>query len=921
MRKLTDIEAYEYRRQLCDPPDPSGVNPPNGAATRTEGQTSVTTNDDLPPPAKNTNKRNAHSMLSSAIQSGIPICSPPLVGLNPKPYAPPPCSSQTGPPNSHSPTQISAPMPLQPSNANVSCPQLHGMQNPSKTAQNSFTATGPTLGSGGTCARYNSKAIRILDDLIIPEYVKRTMSLGHSFNHPESGENEAKGLIMEELLAFSNLLVDHKGDMRVSHKVNLDEEVSNFIIMVKEKANAVYGGKSNQGRNAQIQNDYEETRKFLKNNPEIALSRADKGNITIASKLETIKHMMQKHIVEHVAKGTYIVPNIDIETIKGYMNNQWLKVYLMLGRHIINNAGGQGDSVHGKDISADLVLKHYGCASKKETDSFSPGRMFGQIKVHKEELSFRPIVDNSVRLGGPLEQYIMSKLNLILAKINVYNISNTRQLVGMIKGKFTDRCFIPKGHIVMSLDFESMYTNIPIKKALDIIEREWDACFPKPPLSTVATDNVNPHMGSSEARKVIEFFTEKGGFFLANGCMYKQNKGLMMGASLSAAVSAILINDTILRMKPDISDKTLIVVYADDILMIGDPRDIGVVTHSFKVFLPEMKFAIEEETEKAKSTYSIQYLEVQIERLESYSNGVLVGSNITTLWKKRAYDSGSTMDFDSFHEWPTKRALISEMLAKAIHLSSLSKMEAAIEQWFDVLEQNFYPDWLLVRTAYSFLPNIGLSASAFKSVKNSLNNACKKKKISKQIPRDAFTAQTSKKDRKEKGNEAFVAFPMSENISGGKAAIKRLFPNLTVTPATSHKNRDTLLTKVKDPLDLIYAYNKVFKWECPNNGCRMEFLAIARANSVSVTLGKISEHKEGAYGVHWSSNHSGPTITPTSIKVLSKKNETGISTLDNRLHMELIASPHLILATANPTYTIRKDITNAISSICNLNAP
>lgn len=42
--------------------------------------------------------------------------------------------------------------------------------------------------------------------------------------------------------------------------------------------------------------------------------------------------------------------------------------------------------------------------------------MYGQLKVHKAQVSFRPIIDNSVVIGAPMQQYLLESLTTILEK-------------------------------------------------------------------------------------------------------------------------------------------------------------------------------------------------------------------------------------------------------------------------------------------------------------------------------------------------------------------------------------------------------------------------------------------------------------------------------------------------------------------------
>lgn len=245
--------------------------------------------------------------------------------------------------------------------------------------------------------------------------------------------------------------------------------------------------------------------------------------------------------------------------------------------------------------------------------------------------------------------------------------------------------------------------------------------------------------------------------------MYRQVEGLMMGASLSSAIAAIIINDTLIKVQNDIKASTLVVVYADDILMIGDPLDMGKIMCNFKHYLRQMPFTVEEETKNDGGIYSIQYLEMRIERKECYQKGFLLGSRLSTQWMKKVYDSGCTLNFISFHNWPTKRSIACEMFSKAVLLSSIPKADAALKQWFKLLTQNDYPGWVLVILAYDHLNKLKCGINEFKKLTKILGNVCKSLGFSKSIPNSvsmAFGDDSVGKSRK----AAYMSFPLSADM-------------------------------------------------------------------------------------------------------------------------------------------------------------
>lgn len=227
--------------------------------------------------------------------------------------------------------------------------------------------------------------------------------------------------------------------------------------------------------------------------------------------------------------------------------------------------------------------------------------------------------------------------------------------------------------------------NVPIDKALNVIKTEWERWFPIP-----AVDDTSPYMGSKQAIEVIEFFVTKGGYFLADEKMYKQKDGLMMGASLSSVIAAIVINDALLKIKDEIKESTFVVVYAEDILMIGDPMDMGMIMLNFKHNLPQMPFTTENDTKTSESKYAIQYLELFIEREEFIRNKQLRGSTISAIWRKKTNDSGWTLNFVSCHNWQAKRALIREMSSHLSPNKGWHSRYGSISCWPTTIRDGFW---------------------------------------------------------------------------------------------------------------------------------------------------------------------------------------------------------------------------------------
>lgn len=345
---------------------------------------------------------------------------------------------------------------------------------------------------------YNEKAVRILDNIVVPGAILRTMARGQSFNHPSK--------------------------FKIIQNSTKDEQLQLAI----------------------INEDLKATKKYLKENESIIITSADKGNVAIIHKRSTFISYRTEHMNTNLSNITYtILADTDRKRIKEQIEKRFSDLVKEIGSDIgLTNA------------TTDEILEQFGCPLSVQDKVFVPGRLFGKLKVHKEIISYRPIVDISVRLGRPLEEHMQRMLSVILNRNTEYSIKNTLEFISKLKKKYSNQLILPRGHVMMKIDFENMFTNVPTKKALEIIKRLWNEYVAEQP----AEEEIR--LSGETVRKVIEFFIKEScGFFTCDNVLYKQEKGLVMGASLSAAIATILIIDTILKVKPFLQEKTFIAVY------------------------------------------------------------------------------------------------------------------------------------------------------------------------------------------------------------------------------------------------------------------------------------------------------------------------------------------------------------------------
>ena len=180
------------------------------------------------------------------------------------------------------------------------------------------------------------------------------------------------------------------------------------------------------------------TREFLKNNIELLVTKADKGNVTVILNKQNYLDKMQNLLDD---SSTY--EKIDLGPLQKSQKiifkklDEWRKLNLL------------GDKIERKDLI---------------TTNTNLARMYGLPKVHKDNCPLRPVVSY---INSP--SYFMAKFfNNILKSVPkpFSNIKNSFEFVNKI---FNFN--IPNNYTMMSLNVISLFINIPLDLVLISIEK------------------------------------------------------------------------------------------------------------------------------------------------------------------------------------------------------------------------------------------------------------------------------------------------------------------------------------------------------------------------------------------------------------------------------------------------------------------
>ena len=145
-----------------------------------------------------------------------------------------------------------------------------------------------------------------------------------------------------------------------------------------------------------------------------------------------------------------------------------------------------------------------------------PARLYGLAKVHKQGTPLRP----DLSLPGSSYDNLNKTLAKYFDKIEGANIEMNTQMAREILEKtelFSDESII-------SLDVKSLYTNVPLKEAIEIALRR-------------LYEQINPPKTSRKTMKKLLNFAVSKVHFNCNGLWYVQKDGLAMGASLAVILA------------------------------------------------------------------------------------------------------------------------------------------------------------------------------------------------------------------------------------------------------------------------------------------------------------------------------------------------------------------------------------------------
>ena len=193
---------------------------------------------------------------------------------------------------------------------------------------------------------------------------------------------------------------------------------------------------------------------------------------------------------------------------------------------------------------------------------------------------FRPVVDTRNTPYSGIGTYLKTLLNPLT--VNEFSMKDTFQAVDEI-GKF-DHTLLDKGYRLVSFDVVSLFTNVPLKRTVNVI------------LDRIYKDKViETKLKKSTLKKLILDCCTKTTFSF-NNKLYDQIDGVCMGSSLGPILANIIMTELEKKILPNLVDSGSIksyIRYVDDTLVLIKESEIQNVLDRFNSFDRNLKFTVD----------------------------------------------------------------------------------------------------------------------------------------------------------------------------------------------------------------------------------------------------------------------------------------------------------------------------------------
>lgn len=501
---------------------------------------------------------------------------------------------------------------------------------------------------------FDPSNVYCITETMIPCYVKFIVSLGHKFAFiPSTSDGPLK--MTEHFRFFVERLKSYSKN--ANQLSMIDHEVSGII---SDSRNNEMDDRFYPGALRFITFWMEKAKMFLKDNPNLLVTTADKGGKIVIIDESAYKGKVDHHVTDFVNNGTYerVPQELDFDSVRC----DWEKMHKAL-RDKVNNF-----------LSSENVQQL----------SFEPyimAKLVLYIKVHKPGYPVRPVIAAPDRWNKGLSRWILRLLSLIADVFDSVKVKNSRNLVERLSvlGNMT------LGHKLSTFDYVSMFTNVPYYVPREIVVNYFYV------VRSATNVPMNIFM------EILDFIIDSSSYFLCGDITMRQCKGLTMGNELAQVLADIATGYATMMVKASLSSQrvSFIFKYVDDFLTAMDDE----ATRLFQARMHHMIDGLRLEHTPEDCDAQVTYLDVKIQRLPDGS--------LTTVWWQKDCSKGYILNYYSNHPRVMKWNIMNAYIRHALSVTSPVAFQLTIKNLKKVLRNSSFPMSVIQSAICSALESIG----------------------------------------------------------------------------------------------------------------------------------------------------------------------------------------------------------------------
>lgn len=398
----------------------------------------------------------------------------------------------------------------------------------------------------------------------------------------------------------------------------------------------------------------------IKQNKNIVILSADKGNSTVIMK----KIDYEKKVYEHISSQDYSKATHDpIDVTKKSIS---LIIEKCATRSYIKHKSNMNENLDVEEQKQWILG-----AIKKWTPKEPVSPIFyGLPKLHKDGHPLRPIVD----FRGSISYHIAKHINSVLknyTKSWKYSTTNSYTFLKQLKA-----VTIPRGYKMVSFDVKSLFTKVPVHQTIKYLEHR---------LTNSNSWKKRTDFTLTEFMELVRICSSST-FFKFRDQIYKQENGLPMGSPLSPVMAEFCMQSLEESLVGTHQYIKFWVRYVDDIYAIVKERKVNDILSDLNGYHPCLQFTVEEES--LQNVWGVQksglpFLDVMIYRTEDSTLGHCV-------YRKPTH-TNRYLHFTSSHPKAHKISVVDSQITRALQLCDNETLEKELAFDIAILKDNGYP--------------------------------------------------------------------------------------------------------------------------------------------------------------------------------------------------------------------------------------